>query len=128
MICSLRTNLVFVWIFFTVTIGLGLVAALFWYAAERHMATAHRCQIVRQPFVPVQLSNLANDPNAGSRSSTIGCCMSGWYLLLALMLPSVDFPLELPVGDLSHLIPGRSGKPKNETVPTNQDAQEDSKV
>lgn len=41
------------------------------------------------------------------------CCMGGWYLLLALMLPTVDFPLELPLGDLSHLIPGKSQLKKN---------------
>lgn len=29
----------------------------------------------------------------------------GWYLLLALMLTTVDFPFNLPVGDLSHIIP-----------------------
>lgn len=36
------------------------------------------------------------------------CCMGGWYLLFALLLPTVDFPVQLPVGDLSHLIPGAS--------------------
>ena len=36
------------------------------------------------------------------------CSMGGWYLLLALLLPSVDFPFNLPVGDLSHLITGAS--------------------
>lgn len=29
----------------------------------------------------------------------------GWYLLLALMLTTVDFPFNLPVGDLSQIIP-----------------------
>lgn len=29
----------------------------------------------------------------------------GWYLLLALMLTTVDFPFNLPVGDLSHIVP-----------------------
>jgi hypothetical protein len=29
----------------------------------------------------------------------------GWYLLLALMLTTVDFPLNLPVGDLSQVVP-----------------------
>lgn len=29
----------------------------------------------------------------------------GWYLLLALMLTTVDFPFDLPVGDLSHIVP-----------------------
>lgn len=30
----------------------------------------------------------------------------GWYLYAALIFPSVDFPLALPLGDLSTVIPG----------------------
>ena len=43
------------------------------------------------------------------------CSMGGWYLLLALMLPSVDFPFNLPVGDLSHLIKGASERTARQT-------------
>lgn len=32
----------------------------------------------------------------------------GWYLLLAIMLSTVDFPFNLPVFDTSHLIPSGS--------------------
>jgi hypothetical protein len=32
----------------------------------------------------------------------------GFYLLFAQLLESVDFPFELPVGDLSTVIKGRS--------------------
>ncbi len=44
--------------------------------------------------------------------------LGGWYLLLSLLLVAVDFPLSLPVGDLSHLVPGlsqlkRSGKERS---------------
>lgn len=34
--------------------------------------------------------------------------MLGWYLFLAEMLALVDFPIQIPVGDLSHIIKGRS--------------------
>lgn len=34
--------------------------------------------------------------------------MGLWYYLLVTLLTTVDFPLELPVGDLSHLVPGAS--------------------
>lgn len=34
----------------------------------------------------------------------------GWYYLFALMLGVIDFPLQLPVGDLSTLIKGYSEK------------------
>jgi len=35
-------------------------------------------------------------------------CILGWYLLAGLLLPSVDFPLLVPLGDLSHVVPGLS--------------------
>lgn len=34
--------------------------------------------------------------------------MGLWYYLVVVLLASVDFPVELPVGDLSHLVPGAS--------------------
>lgn len=33
-----------------------------------------------------------------------------WWILAAQILASVDFPLQLPVGDLSHIIKGASDK------------------
>ena len=34
--------------------------------------------------------------------------MSGWYLLFSILLTTVDFPIQLPVGDLSGTIKGKS--------------------
>lgn len=31
--------------------------------------------------------------------------MAGWYLFFALMFVGVDFPICLPIGDLSNLFP-----------------------
>lgn len=36
------------------------------------------------------------------------CCMGLWYYLVVLLLATVDFPLTLPVGDLSTIVPGAS--------------------
>jgi hypothetical protein len=36
----------------------------------------------------------------------------GWYLVLVQLLASVDFPLNLPVGDLSRFIKGASERLK----------------
>jgi len=39
-----------------------------------------------------------------------------WYLLLVQLLEAVDFPISLPVGDLSGFVPGnteRAEKKKN---------------
>ena len=37
-------------------------------------------------------------------------CLLGWYLFLVQLLVAVDFPIALPVGDLSQLIKGGSEK------------------
>jgi hypothetical protein len=36
--------------------------------------------------------------------------MFGWYLLFAQLLQALDFPFQLPVGDLSTRIKGASDK------------------
>ncbi len=36
--------------------------------------------------------------------------MAGWWIFFAQMLASVDFPFEIPVGDISHLIKPMSEK------------------
>ncbi len=46
-------------------------------------------------------------PQGGGALTFALSCM-GFYLLLAQLLESVDFPIELPVGDLSTVIKGRS--------------------
>lgn len=37
----------------------------------------------------------------------------GWYLLFSQLLMSVDFPLSLPVGDLSEKVRGASTRKKS---------------
>ncbi len=37
---------------------------------------------------------------------------AGWWIFLAQMLASVDFPIQLPVGDISHLITPYSARVK----------------
>lgn len=39
-------------------------------------------------------------------------CLLGWYIFTSQILLSVDFPFELPVGDLSTVIKGRSDRSK----------------
>lgn len=38
----------------------------------------------------------------------------GWYIFTFLMLASVEFPIQLPMGDISHLIPPRRVQGKEE--------------
>ncbi|CDM31639.1 hypothetical protein DTO013E5_2089 [Penicillium roqueforti] len=89
LICSFRTNFVLVYILFTVVIGVGLINAAYWYLAMQETVLAGKFQI-------------------GGGAVLFAACLGGWYLLFSLLLESVDFPLRLPVGDLSSHVPGLS--------------------
>lgn len=49
-IAGLRTNLGFEWIFFNVTIGLGLIVGALWKSAEGQTDTARTCAKVPYPL------------------------------------------------------------------------------
>ena len=49
LVASIRTNLVLVFILFTIVLGLGLVTGAFWNVALGNMAVASRCQVVSPP-------------------------------------------------------------------------------
>jgi succinate-acetate transporter protein len=101
LICSLRTNVVFVVIFFTLVIAFGLLSGAYWQQANAFgngndaatLALAHRLQVAAGAF-------------------TFVTCMAGWWIFFAIMLAALDFPFQIPVGDLSTLIKGFSEKQK----------------
>ncbi|KAL1979774.1 hypothetical protein VTN96DRAFT_5202 [Rasamsonia emersonii] len=90
-LASLRTNVAFVTILFTLTIGFEALAGAYWQLANGNVQLAHRLQITGGSFTFVTI-------------------IAGWYLIFVQILAAVDFPLALPVGDLSHIIKGRSDK------------------
>lgn len=90
-ICSLRTNIIFALIFILLVPAFGCLAGYFWRAAEG-------------VAMPILLQT------AGGLTFVI--CLLGWYLFFVQLLASVDFPLNLPVGDLSRFIKGASEKAK----------------
>jgi len=111
LICSLRTNVPFVIIFLTLVLAFSLLAATYWYSAAAigmttsnpagaasKLATAHRLQIAAGACVFVT-------------------SMSGWYIFLAIMLAALDFPVQIPVGDLSTVIKGYSVRRKGTPDP-----------
>lgn len=98
LICSLRTNIVFVVIFFTLVLTFGLLAGAYWQLANgignndaSALALAGRLQI------------------AGGACAFV-TCMAGWWIFAAIMLAALDFPFQIPVGDLSTFIKGGSEK------------------
>ncbi|SLM40807.1 GPR1/FUN34/yaaH [Lasallia pustulata] len=96
LIASLRTNVIFFTIFLTLTIAFCTLAGAYWHLAKgTPSATAYagKLEIVAGAFFFVT-------------------CMAGWWIFLAQMLASVDFPIQIPVFDISHIIKPASAKLK----------------
>ncbi|ERF73616.1 hypothetical protein EPUS_00869 [Endocarpon pusillum Z07020] len=87
LIASLRTNILFFLIFLTLCPMYCCLAAGDWQAAQGNAEAALTLQ------------------HAGGAMAFMSCLI-GWYDFLVLVLLAVDFPLNLPVGDLSHIIKG----------------------
>lgn len=84
MIVALRTNIIFFLIFLLLVPAFGCLAAFFFgHGANANLAVA-----------------------AGALTFVV--CLLGWYLFFVQLLAAVDFPLNLPVGDLSRFIKGAS--------------------
>ncbi|MCJ1368152.1 hypothetical protein MMC16_007293 [Acarospora aff. strigata] len=91
LICALRTNVVFLVIFATLVVAFSLLAGTYWHLALGNAAFAGKLQVAAGAVCFVT-------------------CMAGWWIFLAQMLAAVDFPIQIPVGDISHLIPGASSR------------------
>jgi uncharacterized protein len=96
LICSLRTNVVFFTIFLLLVPAFSCLAATFWKIAEG---------------TPGALSTAVHAQHAAG-GLFFAVSLLGWYLLFVQLLASVDFPLSLPVGDLSRFVKGASEKAK----------------
>lgn len=93
MIVALRTNIIFVLIFATLVGAFSCLSAFFFSIGR-------------------------SDPNITYQHAAGGLtfvtCLLGWYLFFVQLLAAVDFPLNLPVGDLSRFIKGASERSKAE--------------
>lgn len=89
MIVALRTNIIFFLIFMLLVPAFGCLAGFFFGHGSN-------------PTLAVAAGGL-----------TFVICLLGWYLFFVQLLAAVDFPLNLPVGDLSRFIKGASER-KNE--------------
>lgn len=93
MICALRTNLVFVGIFFTLVLAFGFLTGAYFHNAQGNATLAGKLII-------------------GGGACAFVTCILGWWIFAAILLASLDFPFGLPVGDLSTMIKGASDKKK----------------
>lgn len=94
LVCSLRTNVVFVIIFLSVMLCFFLLTGAYFSLAADYVGNAA----------------FAHKLVLGGGGCGFVCCLAGWYILFAILLAVVDFPFQLPVGDLSSVIKGRSDK------------------
>ncbi|KAK5332313.1 hypothetical protein LTR98_011557, partial [Exophiala xenobiotica] len=95
LVASVRTNIVFVLVFFFIDLAFIMLMATYWTLAEGKTAIAGKCQKAAGAFIFV-------------------FCVFGWYLFLPMILLAVDFPLRLPTGDLSVILKGASERKRAE--------------
>jgi len=93
LVCALRTNIVFVVIFLSLVLAFSCLAGAYWYGAQGKLGPARRLTI------------------AGGACAFV-TSMAGWWIFFAIMLAALDFPFQIPVGDLSTLIKGQSARVK----------------
>jgi len=97
-ICAFRTNLIFVLVFASLEIALALAATSNFYGATGDIGTRLQTGIGGSYHFYRVLAGIFGFIAA----------IFGWYQLLGLMFEMVDFPIQLPVGDLSRHIKGYS--------------------
>lgn len=106
LICSLRTNVAFVVIFLTLVLAFSLLAATYWHTA-RALALA-----TSNPAKSASLLALANRTQIAAGACVFVTSLAGWWIFFAIMLAALDFPFQIPVGDLSTMIKGYSERQK----------------
>lgn len=99
LICSLRTNIVFFVIFLTLVGAFACLAGAYWNLALAYENAAN-----------VSAASKASKLVVAAGALTFITSMAGWWIFFAIMLASLDFPFNIPVGDLSHIIKGASAK------------------
>ncbi|KAK8175939.1 hypothetical protein IWX90DRAFT_464403 [Phyllosticta citrichinensis] len=92
-ILALRTNLCFVTILGSLFFVFCMLAGAYWQTSNGNLDTARHLQ------------------KAGGAFAFITIC-TGWWVMFAILLVAIDFPFQLPVGDLSHIVKGKSEKRK----------------
>ncbi|KAK6822681.1 hypothetical protein PG990_015126 [Apiospora arundinis] len=87
MIAALRTNAAFVVLFLWLLMTFVCLAGTFFQTYNGAAELAGRLQIAGGAFAFL-------------------ACIVGWWILFSLLLASVDFPVQIPLGDLTSIVPG----------------------
>lgn len=83
MVLALKTNVTLVFTLLMLGCTFCIDAAAYWYNAEGQTAMGARLVLT-------------------GGATTFIFCVSVWYIFISQMAAAVDFPIQLPVGDLSH--------------------------
>lgn len=92
LVCSFRTNLVLVWILFTVVLGVGLLVGAYFQTAMQDAGLAHKLQVVRpsSTLLMNSLSLVINTRDHHSRAEGLFCSppvsVDGIYYFLCCSL------------------------------------------
>ncbi|KAH8900134.1 hypothetical protein GQ53DRAFT_869462 [Thozetella sp. PMI_491] len=108
LICALRVNICFVLIFFTLLLAFCLLTGAYWLLASDYTGNAA----------------MAGKLIVGAGASLFVTCASGWWIFFAIMLATLEFPVQVPVGDLS----GFLGKKEAYTATDIESAQPAGKI
>jgi len=107
-LCSLRTNVAFVLIFFLLTIAVALLAAAYWQLAQGRAELGVKLEKVSACHRRGKKDAMLTVYFQIAGGFTFALCLVGWYLLAGQLLQSVDSPVAIPVGDLSLRVPSAS--------------------
>ncbi|PHH49140.1 Protein alcS [Ceratocystis fimbriata CBS 114723] len=107
MIASMRVNFSFFMVFFTLVFTFSCLTGSFFRAAQGHSDLSLKLQHVGAGFL-------------------FATSMFGWWIFFGLVLSSVDFPISLPMGDLSTVFKGKADRAKTNIASTSTSSNGDS--
>lgn len=91
MVCALRTNICLVTILMFFVLAFGFLSASYFYAAAGH-------------------ATISGTMTVGGGACAFAASMVAWYLWTSMLFEAVDFPVSLPVGDLSTHFKGKKDR------------------
>ncbi|KAJ5113638.1 GPR1/FUN34/yaaH family-domain-containing protein [Penicillium angulare] len=108
LICSIRTNVCLFLALLFLTVAYDLYAAVHFITALGNEALAAKVEVRDLQFIYNEYVLIFYSKAAGGCNFIL--CIPIWYIFVAQMLESIDFPFALPVGDLSEVVLGRNQK------------------
>lgn len=109
-LASFRTNITLVITFFFIMMAFFMLMSAYWTAAEGKTAISHDLQIVCVTYNSFITTLLTMPIVQAAGAFVFTFCMSGWYLWFSLIMSALDFPFELPLGDLSKKFPSMTDR------------------